>query len=304
MREKKNDKKHFGAVLDNREGFDVIECEACGFRHIIPVPGPDKLQEVYRQQYYLTEKPHYFERYREDLDWWNFTYSERYKRFEEFLAPPRRRILDVGSGPGFFLLHGKERGWETVGIEPSKQAARHSKELGLEIFEQFLSEELAGTLGQFDVVHLSQVLEHIPDPVKMLAICQKLLLPGGILCTVVPNDYNPFQLALREACGFDPWWVAPPHHINYFSLDSLSQLLVKAGFEIAHHTTTFPIDMFLLMGDNYVGNDLLGRECHRKRMNFERNLAKAGKDELRAKLYSALSDLAIGREIVLTARKS
>jgi len=43
-----------------------------------------------------------------------------------------RRILDVGSGPGYFLLHGKNRGWQTLGIEPSKQAAEHGRKLGLE----------------------------------------------------------------------------------------------------------------------------------------------------------------------------
>lgn len=303
MHEKKMEREHRGTVFDNLKGFDVIECEPCGFRHIVPIPRPEILEEVYRDEYYLTEKPLYFERYQEDLDWWNLTYSERYDRFEEFLTQDHRRILDVGSGPGFFLLHGKERGWETVGIEPSKQAARHSKDLGLEIVEEFLGEDTVEGLGQFDVVHMSQVLEHVPDPVGMLDLSRKLLLPGGLLCVVAPNDYNPFQQALRDACGYDPWWLAPPHHINYFSHDSLCRLLVKNGFDVVWQTTTFPIDMFLLMGDNYLGNDTLGRECHKKRMTFEQNLEKAGKSKLREELYSALSNLGIGREILLTARK-
>ncbi len=303
MAERKNWKEHNGTVIDTVKGFDVIECEPCGFKHIIPIPSSEELEEIYRDEYYSIEKPLYLERYREDLDWWNLTYSERYDKFEEILTPDRRRILDIGSGPGFFLHHGKKRGWDGLGIEPSKQAEAHSRELGLKIVDEFLSEDIVEGLGQFDVVHMSEVLEHIREPSGIVELSRRLLHPGGLLCIVVPNDYNPFQVALREACSFDPWWVAPPHHINYFSFDSLSRLLVKNGFDIVCHTTTFPIDMFLLMGDNYVGNDRLGRECHKKRMNFEQNLARAEKIELKIELYSALANLGLGREIQIIASK-
>lgn len=134
---------HQGFLLDSVNGFDVIECEACRFKHIVPIPTQAELEAVYRQEYYSVEKPLYLEPHREDLDWWNLVYSERYDTFEEFLPPDRRRILDVGSGPGFFLLHGQQWGWQTVGIEPSEQAAAHSRKLGLEIVEDFLTEQMA-----------------------------------------------------------------------------------------------------------------------------------------------------------------
>ena len=303
MSEINNGREHFGAVLDSLNNFNVIECETCEFRHIVPIPSSEELEEIYRDEYYSREKPLYLERYREDLDWWNLTYSERYDKFEEILTPDRRRILDIGSGPGLFLLHGKERGWEAVGVEPSRQAAQNSIDLGLNIVEEFLSEDTFEIFGQFDVIHMSQVLEHIPDPIGMLGLSKRLLLPDGLLCIVVPNDYNPFQQALRTSCGFDPWWLAPPHHINYFSHESLSRLLLKNGFDIISHTATFPIEMFLLMGDNYVGNDTLGRKCHKRRMSFEQNLVKAEKGELMARLYSGLAELGLGREIQITARK-
>ena len=109
------------------------------------------------------EKPLYLERHREDLDWLNLVYRERYDTFEEFLSPHRRRILDVGSGLGFFLLHGKQRGWQTIGVEPSKEAVAHSRDVGLEIVEDFLTEHTAKQLGTFDVVHIDEVFEHIPN---------------------------------------------------------------------------------------------------------------------------------------------
>jgi len=300
MREWQN---HRGLVLGSVKGFDLIECEKCKFKHIVPIPTPVELEAVYRQEYYSAEKPLYLERVREDLEWWNLVYSERYDTFEDLLPPHRRRILDVGSGPGFFLLHGKQRGWQTLGIEPSAQAAAHSRELGLEIVEDFLTEQTAKQLGTFDVVHMSEVLEHIADPKEMLQIARSLLAPEGLVCVVVPNDYNPFQYTLRTVCGYEPWWVAPPHHINYFDFDSLSRLLTISGFKVVLREATFPIDVFLLMGDNYVGNDALGRQCHAKRKVLERNLSEAGMTDLKRRLYQAFASIGIGREVQIIAQK-
>jgi len=229
-------------------------------------------------------------------------YAERYALFERVLPAGRRRLLDVGSGPGYFLLHGQQRGWQVRGIEPSTKAAQHSRTLGLEIVHAFLDDDTAPKLGTYDVVHLNEVLEHVPDPRDVLRLAFGLLDPGGLIALMVPNDYSPFQAALREACGFAPWWVAPPHHINYFDVASVQRLLSER-FEVVSVETTFPIDLFLLMGDNYVGNDALGRACHAKRKTFELALAKAGKSALKQELYRRLAEVGIGRDVVVVARK-
>jgi len=303
MSDIKSWQNHKGDIVDSIGGFDVIDCLMCGFKHLVPIPSPEELKTIYQHEYYLQEKPLYMERSREDLDWWNLVYSERYDTFEELLPQSRRRILDVGSGPGFFLLHGKQRGWETLGIEPSTEAVAHSRELGLEVIHDFLTEETAQQLGSFDVVHMGDVLEHIPDPKGLLQIVGSLLAPGGLICVVVPNDYSPFQNALRAVCGYDPWWVAPPHHINYFDFDSLAQILSNNGFDVVLSEATFPIDIFLLMGDNYVGNDEIGRLCHGKRKALERNLSKAGMTELKRVLYQAFASIGIGREAQIFGQK-
>jgi hypothetical protein len=130
-----------------------------------------------------------------------------------------------------------------------------------------------------------------------------MLNHGGLVCIVVPNDYNPFQEALRNTMGHLPWWVAPPHHVNYFDFDSLESLLGRLGFEVLLQEATFPIDMFLLMGDNYVGNDVLGRQCHVRRKSLEQALSAAGLATLKRQLYQAMAQLGLGREVLLIARK-
>ena len=302
MSDRKKWQGHEGSVFDSTKGFDVVACEGCGFKHIIPIPSAAELASVYRHDYYTQEKPLYLERHQEDREWWDLVYRERYDTFELHLPSERRRILDVGSGPGFFLLHGQGRGWATLGVEPSAQAAAHSRGMGLRIVEDFLTENTARTLGSFDVIHMSEVLEHIPDPTQMLGLAHGLLSPGGLLCVVVPNDYNPFQIALRQECGFPPWWVAPPHHINYFDFDSLERLFARAGFEVVNRNVTFPIDLFLLMGTNYIGSDDVGRKCHKQRMTLEKNLQAAGLTELKNRWYQSMGALGIGREVILYGR--
>lgn len=290
----------FGAVGE----FEVIECEHCRFKHVVPIPTPAELLETYSHEYYSSEKPLYIERYLEDKDWWELVYGARYEMLEQHLDQSRRRILDVGAGPGLFLLTGRARGWQVKGVEPSRQAAAYSRDtLGLDVSEVFLDKDSASSLGRFDAINMSLVLEHLPDPSGMLAMAHGLLSEGGLICIVAPNDFNPFQLALRDHVGIEPWWIAPPHHLNYFNFSSLGELLDRNGFSPVHREATFPIDMFLLMGKNYIGNDDMGRECHRQRMMFEMNLARAGRSDLQRNLYAKIAEMGLGREIVIFARK-
>ena len=295
---------HAGPLIDFIKGFEIIECELCGFKHVVPIPGEEELATIYRDEYYSLEKPFYLDWHQEDLPWWNTVYQDRYQTFEDNLPGTNRRILDVGSGPGFFLLHGKERGWDVLGVEPSSQAAAHARGLGLDIMEGFFDEQVASCIGKFDVVHMSEVLEHIPDPRKMLRLAYGVLNPGGLIAVIAPNDYNPFQCALRTMYGYEPWWVTPPHHINYFDFASLSRLLEVIGFQIISREATFPMEMFLLMGDHYVGNESLGRECHGKRKRFKQRLVEAGLNGVKRNLYMAFAENNLGREVSIVATRN
>lgn len=295
--------EHYGEIINSVKGFDVVQCDKCGFRHVMPLPTSDELSGIYREDYYSKEKPLYLEENAEDLAWWNLAYRDRYDSYEQHLPVGRRRILDVGSGPGFFLLHGRDRGWEVLGIEPSRQSVAHSRKLGLPIIEEFLDDTVAASLKPFDVIHLSQVLEHIPEPKQMLRRINRLLTPGGLVHVVVPNDFNPFQVAVNRACGLRPWWIAPPHHLNFFDFDSLSSLLVQCNFTLLERETSFPIDMFLLMGDNYIDDASLGRICHGKRKQLELNLNAANMNPLKRQLYRAMAELGLGREVQVLASK-
>jgi rRNA maturation protein Nop10 len=76
---------HAGQALDAVAGFTVIECELCGFRHAVPTPA--EFEPVNAHDYYAVEKPLYLERMREDLEWWEMVYDERYDLLESLLPP-------------------------------------------------------------------------------------------------------------------------------------------------------------------------------------------------------------------------
>jgi len=293
---------HKGLLSASNDNFDVIDCENCKFKHIIPIPTVQELDTVYQHDYYNKEKPLYLDQYKEDIDWWNLVYSRRYDLLEKYLLSEGRDLLDIGSGPGYFLLNGRDRGWRVMGMEPSNKAAEHSRTLGLDVLNEFYSKETASKLNKFDAVNISLVLEHIPNPAEFLRLIRSQLNKDGLISIVVPNDFNSIQLIARDGLSMNPWWVAPPHHINYFNFESLACLLAQSGFELVHRESTFPIDIFLLMGDNYISNQKIGRESHVRRMNFEKNVLQFGGSEMLEKLYNSFASQGLGREVVMIGR--
>ena len=129
------------------------------------------------------------------------------------------------------------------------------------------------------------MLEHIPNPVEFLSLVKNLLTNTGMIVIQVPNDFNELQLAAQKQLNKKPWWIAIPDHINYFNFRSLHALLERLGFKVIHSQGSFPMELFLLMGDDYVGNPEVGSKCYQKRVRFEMSIP----GELRRRIYIALS---------------
>lgn len=284
------------------EGYAVIDCRTCGFAHLDPLPPAAALRCVYRNHYYANVKPDYLAAERAQQGYWALEHDDKLDAFAALRGRPPGRLLDVGCSGGFFLAHAARRGWAGLGIEPSEQAAAHARGLGVEVVEEFLDGLDWGALGTFDAIHLKLVLEHLPDPAGVLAAARACLKPGGVVCVQVPNDFNPLQAAVRTTLGTPPWWVAPPYHVNYFTFASLRRLFARIGLGVAREDTNFPMEFFLLMGDHYVGDDEVGKLCHRRRMALEERLAAAGLNELRRGIYRALAAGGIGREAIVYAQ--
>jgi 2-polyprenyl-3-methyl-5-hydroxy-6-metoxy-1,4-benzoquinol methylase len=103
------------------------------------------------------------------------------------------RLLDVGTGCGFFLVTAQERGWKVKGVEPSIQSAKYAcKQNDLDVLNGTL-QEYDGS-DQFDVITFNNVLEHSAEPWSEIDRSKVLLKPGGLIYIRFPNGFLHTQI--------------------------------------------------------------------------------------------------------------
>ena len=286
MRKKHNhDNKSKLKKYKIKNKFYLIDCIQCGFIHINPTPTSEYINDFYTSHYVdKLEKQNTIDKIK--------TLNKLTKN---------KKILDIGSGDSTFLKEFKRNRWDVYGIEPSEIVKKNK---GIKIFKSSFDDIDYDKIGKFGVVSLNFVLEHHPDPIKVIKIIKnKLLQKNGILLIEVPNDFNNFQLAANQIVKRKKWWVAFPDHINYFNFFSLRKLLKKNNFIIKDYMSTFPLEMFILMGENYIDNKNLGKIIHKKRVTFEKNLLITDNYKLKIKFYKSLAENNIGRTIIFYAQK-
>lgn len=138
------------------------------------------------------------------------------------------RVLDVGSGLGVFPARMLERGWEVTALDPDERAVEHARSVvGVEAVQADFFE--ADGLGRFDLVTLNKVLEHVVDPVAMLARTRDFLNPSGTVYVEVPD--GPGAAADPDGPAREEFFI---EHLHAFSEDSLERLAERAGFKVAH----------------------------------------------------------------------
>ncbi|MDF3033472.1 MAG: methyltransferase family protein [Alphaproteobacteria bacterium] len=279
-----------------------------GFLQIRPTPSLEEINRFYAEEFYSGEYKKFndstLEVQLEDQEFYEGTWSDMQLHIIDILGrnPEEIKILDIGCGWAQALLFFKERGFDCYGFDPSPEAIKYGLSKGIKVECAGLENMSVFKDIKFDVVILKNVLEHLPDPEKSLQEIHSFVLnKGGLLVIDVPNEFNIFQIAGKELHNLSDWWIAPPAHLNYFNKDTLTSLLEGVGFEVKLIESSFPLEIFLLFGDCYVGNDLLGKQCHKKRVAFETNLRKLGYSGKLRQLYQALAKLGLGRQITTYA---
>jgi SAM-dependent methyltransferase len=154
----------------------------------------------------------------------------RVRRINDFFegwrreADAERSVLDVGSGLCVFLARMKGTGWRCTALDPDPRAARHAREtVGIEAF----SADWMGAsgVGRYQLIAFNKVLEHVPDPVAMLARSRDHLVPGGVVYIELPDGE---AAAPPRGDGFGREEFFIEHH-HVFSMASLGLLAERAG---------------------------------------------------------------------------
>ena len=156
-------------------------------------------------------------------------------------------LLDIGAGIGQFLHHARPYFDEVSGTEISESAVRIAEQrYGLRILSGQV-EDVKLPDASCDNVTLFHVLEHVPDPAKLVGKCHQLLRPGGVLAIAVPNDVLAWgSLAKRigsklrlprfrkfsRVLGIPRAGTSSEIHLSHFTPTVLRKLITNCGFAI------------------------------------------------------------------------
>ena len=141
----------------------------------------------------------------------------------EAYIPDNGRILDIGAGSGLFLREAIKHGYCATGIEPSAFLSDMGKKDGLDIiqgtFPDMCPEE------RFDAIFLTDVIEHIADPLPMLKRIPDYLKTNGKVIITTPDVSSFMALIMGKR-----WWHYRFAHIGYYNKNTLLKIMDKAGF--------------------------------------------------------------------------
>jgi SAM-dependent methyltransferase len=208
----------FGSAL-----ADIVRCPGCGHMQLDPMPDEAMLARAYA----AAESDAYIE----EEAGQRATARRALERIETH-STRRGTILDLGCWVGFLLAEARERGWRTLGVEPSDFGSRYARDhLGLEVVTGGVFDaELEP--ASFDAIVMGDVIEHLVDPAAALARIRELLAPGGVVWLAVPDAGSGVARVLGKR-----WWSVIPTHVQYFTRDSLTTLLARCGFETLESST-------------------------------------------------------------------
>ena len=216
-----NKDQYLISEADSQKPDKILKCNNCGL--------------IFTEQY---QKPQYYkDRYEKMIDD-DYLKEEKgrrkasmqiLKKIEKYKK--NGRLLDVGCANGFFMDEAKRRGWEVYGIEPSHWAVSYAKKnLNLnDIKSSFKEADFSDNF--FDVVVMSDVIEHLTDPKGTLKEVRRILKGSGILYLNTPNIKSLVSRLLKIK-----WWGINKFHLFYFSKKTLKKMLEECKFTVKKYT--------------------------------------------------------------------
>ena len=141
--------------------------------------------------------------------------------------------LDLGCGDGRLTAELRVR--RRVGADVSRVALdrgrKRADEEGIELVELTPGAVLPFRNGEFELVLVAEVLEHVVDPQTFLAEAHRVLQPGGEIAVTTPAHGRRSGLSMLFR-GFERQFDPLSPHVRFFARDTLRELLEDAGFEL------------------------------------------------------------------------
>ena len=210
-----------GKPFWEENGFTGIKCQNCGLIYISPPPRQDEVESIYRYDHADTSaREHIAGEYMKRLE----------ARFKIGLIKricANGKLLEIGSGAGFFLDEAKRAGYDIIGIEPNPALAEHiSKIHKINIVSGTLQRDTFSP-GSFDIVYHCDVLSHLPDPIEQFRIMASLLKDNRMMVFETGNFGHIAKYWLKFVGK-----LQYPDHLFLYSKKSIVNLCKESGFEI------------------------------------------------------------------------
>ena len=167
-------------------------------------------------------------------DWGNVRYGKGFRTSAALSALKRYAVLneeisllDVGSNRGSFARAFLEAAPEAhvVAVEPDERVADSARDLPRTELIVSRIENAALESDRFDIVHSCHTIEHLAEPMRVLADHWRVLKPNGLLVLDAPN------IAIIESDDIiEEWFI--DKHLYHFSVRTLMRMVTAAGFDI------------------------------------------------------------------------
>lgn len=217
--------------FDHGKHSDIYYCPMCknGFLKDIGSSDFEKTKEIGYELYEDVVD----EEYIRNIEARHMAFRNVVEKYNEYFK--EKRVLEVGCYYGAFHDVVKDTAASYTGIEPSKHACNHIRgnNPGAEILNGNVESVInAGMLEgkEFDTICMYDVIEHVPDPIKMIQMLHKYLKPGGHLIFSTINIEASLSLALGHKW---PWYM--DMHYYYFSDRGYVDMLSRSGYGLKTH---------------------------------------------------------------------
>lgn len=221
--------------------FELYKCHSCGFVFTRKYPEEEQIGRYYDSSGYVAhddKAPGIVNRIYEVVR--KIMLRKKRKLVTEITGLAGGRVLDIGCGTGYFAFAMKEAGWIAEGIEPNLKARDHCKtNFGINVIDPSAINSLPSE--QYDCITFWHVLEHLHDPSGYASEVQRLLKPGGVCITALPNSSSyDSDFYGKNWAGFDV-----PRHLWHFTPETIDLFASKTGFVI-NGKKRLPFDVFYI----------------------------------------------------------
>jgi SAM-dependent methyltransferase len=208
-------------------GYDIVSCQVCGTGYADVVIAPEYYDRYYAELAKYADDPALVsvgtQAPTETTQWADGRLDATADRIISAAGRPIRRLLDIGCGDGTLLRALRERGADQVrGIDPSPKSSVVAAQRGIDVEVGSFS-HMPDDLGEFDVISMTGVLEHVWDIDQAMTWAIAHLSTDGILYIELPDASRYLDPYLGPFEDFNS------EHVNHFSPDSLVTLGARFG---------------------------------------------------------------------------